>query len=130
MRIAIDGTALLLPSAGVRNYLHYWLASLAAAAPGGGDTIRTYPFGTVTPLEILDHRKAAGSSLGAFIGLNLVRFINIRGNPALDFVVSGVDLFHCSQHTARRPRRRTTTATIFDLSCWMVPETHTSANVT
>ena len=129
MRIAIDCTTLLLPSAGVRNYLHYWLGSLAEAAPGRGDTIRTYPLGMAKPSTILDHRRAAGSSLSAFFGLNLVRFINIRGNPALDFVLSGVDLLHCSQHIARRPARVTTTATIFDLSCWIVPETHTSANV-
>lgn len=128
LRIAIDGTTLLLPSAGVRNYLHYWLTALEAAAPGRGDAIRTYPFGIPKPSTILDHRKAAGNGLSAFAGLNLVRFINIRGNPALDFVLSGVDCFHCSQHTARRPRR-TTTATIFDLSCWIVPETHTPANV-
>lgn len=130
MTIAIDGTSLLLPSAGVRNYLHYWVASLLQAAPGSGDRIRIYPFfGTGAPASVLDHRTAAGGSLAAFLGLNLVRFMNIRGNPALELAASGADLFHCSQHMARRPRRCTATATIFDLSCWTVPEMHTSANV-
>lgn len=130
MTIAIDCTALLLPSAGVRNYLHYWVESLLAAAPGHGDTVRTYPFlGTSVSGAPLDHRRAAGNALKAFLGINLVRFMNIRGSPALDFMVSGADVFHCSQHMARRPRRCTTTATVFDLSCWTVPETHTPANV-
>lgn len=130
MRIAVDATSLLLPSAGVRNYLHYWVESLRAVSSASGDTIRTYPFpGAGIPTTNLDHRKASADALSTFIGLNLVRFINIRGNPALDFALSGVDLFHCSQHTARRPRRCTTTATVFDFSCWTVPETHTPANV-
>jgi alpha-1,3-rhamnosyl/mannosyltransferase len=130
MKIGIDGTGLLLPSAGVKTYLHYWIASMAAATVRSGDTIRIYPFSPATSPGILDHRKAAGTSLSAYLRLNLVRFVNIRGNPALDYIVRGIDLFHCSQHMARRPRRRTTTSTIFDLSCWTVPETHTPANVT
>jgi glycosyltransferase involved in cell wall biosynthesis len=130
MTIAIDGTSLLLPSAGVRNYLHYWVESLMEAAPGSGDKIRIYPFfGAGAPASLLDHRRASGGSMAAFVGLNLARFINIRGNPALDFAALGADLFHCSQHMARRPRRCTATATIFDLSCWTVPGMHTPANV-
>ena len=35
MKIAIDATALLLPSAGVKNYVHYWLGSLEEAAARG-----------------------------------------------------------------------------------------------
>jgi len=61
--------------------------------------------------------------------LPLVRLSNRCGNPLLDWLLHGVDVFHCSQHTARRPRRMKTTATIFDFSCWTRPETHTPQNI-
>ena len=43
MKVAIDATSLLMPSAGVRNYVHYWLSSLQEAARQGRDaTVVTY----------------------------------------------------------------------------------------
>ena len=41
MRVAIDATPLLVRSAGVKNYLYYWIEHLRRFA--GDDVIRTVP---------------------------------------------------------------------------------------
>jgi glycosyltransferase involved in cell wall biosynthesis len=128
MRLTIDATSLLLPSAGVKSYLYYWLRSLLEAAPGRGCRISVYP-----PFASADcalrHDASIAGSVRTAVGLSLVRFANIRGNPLTDLLLPGVDVFHCSQHTANRPRRPKVSATVFDLSCWITPQYHTAANV-
>jgi glycosyltransferase involved in cell wall biosynthesis len=128
MHIKIDATSLLLPGAGVRNYLHYWLRALLEAAPASGDAISAYPPFVPAP-SALDHEKPAAGPLRATAGLLLVQFANIRGNRAIDLLTLGADVFHCSQHTANCPARPRKTATVFDMSCWIAPQYHTPANV-
>jgi glycosyltransferase involved in cell wall biosynthesis len=127
MRITIDATTLILPSAGVKNYVYYWLRSLAVASPARGDIVKAYP-PFLDPFGALNHQRA-GLSVLASSSLSLVHLSNLRGSPLLEWLLRGADLFHCSQHTARRPKRIKTTATIFDFSCWTRPETHTPQNV-
>jgi glycosyltransferase involved in cell wall biosynthesis len=128
MRILIDATTLLLPSAGVRNYLHYWILSLQEAVRGGLDRIQTYP--PLIPLpQLVGHEKSVAGPVGTWLRLALVHFCNIRNNPAIDAFVSSADLFHASQHSANRPRWKRVTATAFDFSCWTRPQDHTAANV-
>ena len=131
MNITIDATTLLLRSAGVKTYLHYWLASLISESGAYGDTIATYPPSLTVPATI-DHESSTATR-GAWLRLALIHFCNIRGNPALKLLLARADLFHASQHVARLPRslRGTkTTATIFDLSCWTASQYHTPANIT
>lgn len=128
MRITIDAVTLLLPSAGVKNYVYYWLLSLRAAAAALGDIVSTYPPGSRVSRS-LNHLEPAHSSLQTRLLLDLVGFANIRRNPTIELLLFGTDVFHCSQHTANLPRRTPTSATVFDLSCWTMPETHTVANV-
>jgi alpha-1,3-rhamnosyl/mannosyltransferase len=125
MKVAIDATALLLPSAGVKNYMHYWLRSLEEAAGQGRDTIVTYPRNIHCP-PILDHNK---SSWSAALKLRQVQFYNIHHNPLIGLAVLGADVFHASQHAANLPAGIKVTATIFDMSCWTCPEYHTANNV-
>jgi alpha-1,3-rhamnosyl/mannosyltransferase len=62
--------------------------------------------------------------------LAFVNFTNIRGNRALDLLVKGrCDVFHVSQHLVNRPRGQRITATIYDMTCWLMPEMHTPPNV-
>jgi glycosyltransferase involved in cell wall biosynthesis len=128
MNVVIDATTLLLRSAGVKNYLHYWLSALLEAAPGHGDTVCEYP-PALGALAALDHEKSAMGSFGTLLRLSVVQFNNIRRNPAINLFLSGADLFHCSQHAANLPGRMKVTATVFDLSCWTTPEMHTPENV-
>lgn len=130
MNITIDATTLLLRSAGVKTYMHYWLASLISASGTYGDTIATYPPFMTVPATI-DHESSAATR-GAWLRLALVYFCNVGGNPALRLLLARTELFHASQHVARLPRspRGTkTTATIFDLSCWTAAQYHTPANI-
>jgi len=78
---------------------------------------------------VLDHEGSSRTAASAQLRLRLVQFCNIAGNPLRRLLLSGVDVFHASQHTAHRPGKIPTTATIFDLSCWTTPASHTPQNV-
>ena len=67
--------------------------------------------------------------MGTFWRMFLVHFCNVRRNSAINFMVSGADLFHASQHLANPATNVSLAATIYDMSCWTFPETHTAANV-
>jgi alpha-1,3-rhamnosyl/mannosyltransferase len=127
MKIVIDATSLLLPSTGVKNYLHYWLRSMLDGGPST-EQIFTYPLRVPVPSK-LDHQHSATGGFGTFVRLGLLRLLNLRPNPAMDLVLLGADVFHSSQHTVNVPRHTRLTATVFDLSCWLTPEYHTDANI-
>ena len=127
MKIVIDATSLLLPSAGVRNYVQYWLLSLLELS-SAKERITTHPFGVPVPLK-LDHEHSVAGSFTTRLRLDLVTFLNIRGNPAIDLAVLGADLFHASQHAKTVPRLPKVTATVFDFSCWVTPQFHKAANI-
>ena len=99
MKIVIDATALLLPSAGVRNYFHYWLRSLLDFKRHD-ERITTYPLSVSVPSQ-LNHERSVAGKTGTWVRLNLTRFLNTRGNPAINFAVLGSDVFHSSQHAAK-----------------------------
>ncbi len=121
MNIRIDVTSLLLPGAGVRTYLHYWLLSLLEACPD--ENISTYP--PLAPIRSnLDHVRASDQALRL-----LVVLCSLRGNPLLRLMLMGADVFHASQHMTKMPRRKCVTATAFDFSCWTTPQHHTAANI-
>jgi glycosyltransferase involved in cell wall biosynthesis len=126
MNIAIDASSLLLPGAGVKNHMHYWLACLREATRDDGDFVTTYPPG-IAISRIPDHQKPYGRPFH----LPVVHLCNIRGSPLLGFLLSlsGADVFHGSQHVAQMPKHRKVTATVHDLSCWTVAADHTTANI-
>jgi alpha-1,3-rhamnosyl/mannosyltransferase len=126
MRIVVDATPLLLTSAGVKNYLYYWLRSLQTRC--GPDSIRLFPFleGITSGL---DHRQAP-ASVGNTFRLACVHFCNIRDNPVLRLWPWKADVFHASQHMMNPPIGRIpVTATIYDTTCWTLAHTHVPANV-
>jgi glycosyltransferase involved in cell wall biosynthesis len=122
MRLAIDALPLLVRSAGVKNYLYHWIAHLA----GHPDvSIDLFPWlGRVGPLN---HEGSQVGPLHTWLSLALFHFFNLPGNPSLDWV-QRADVFHCS-HLANPPRRPRLTATLYDLTCWIMPQFHTPANV-
>ena len=124
MRLAIDAMPLLVRSAGVKNYLYHWIAALERATPAGW-SIELFPWlGKPGPL---DHESSQVGPLHTGFSLALFHFFNLPGNPALDWF-ERADVFHCSRlrHPPRRPRL---SATLYDLTCWTMPEFHTAANV-
>ena len=126
MRIAIDATPLLLRSSGVKNYVYYWLRSLQELA--GPRTVSAFPFLEV-PRE-LNHEGSARGVVQSWMRLGLVIGSNYAPFPLLDLVTRGIDIFHMSNILVRNPPRRCLrTATLHDMTCWVMPEFHTAANV-
>jgi len=125
MRITVDATPVLLRSAGVKNYLHHWVAALRAAAPE--EDIRVFPY--LDNLGALDHQ---GSPLGAaatVARIALIQSLKLFGAPLLDAALGRTDVFHASNQVRCAPRRAKLTATVHDLTCWLMPAMHTPGNL-
>lgn len=125
MRVLIDASPLLLRSAGVKNFVYYWLAHLQREAP---ESISFFPF--LRELGSLDHEASIAGRFGTRARLQFMGLANREGSRALDFIVGGrYDVFHASQHTRNPPRGAKLTATIYDMTCWLLPQMHTPENV-
>src|SRR5258708_1533498 len=126
MRILIDATSLLLRSAGVKSYTYNWIRSLRQiAAPG---EIRAFPF--LSALGRFTHEHSVRKAAATYPRLALLYLANVPGNPLLSWIASRADVFHVSNQLRRNiPKRTPITATIHDLTCWLMPELHTAANV-
>src|SRR5580698_10307233 len=59
----------------------------------------------------------------------LIKARNEAGCPPLDWLIGEADIFHATNLLRRAPRRAKLTATIHDLTCWLMPEVHTPGNV-
>lgn len=125
MRICIDATPLLLRSAGVKNYLYHWILHLRREA--GEETVETFP--SLPGLGALDHERSVAGRLPTLAGLTRLHLANYLHLPVLDPVGRGLDVFHASQLLRRPPRTCRITATLYDLTCWLMPEVHTRGNV-
>jgi alpha-1,3-rhamnosyl/mannosyltransferase len=124
MRIAIDAVALLLPSAGVKNYLYHWTRHLIRDS--GGADIRLFPL-LGTPSH-LDHEGSASGQIPTLARLCLFRGLNRLPEVFSRPLLSGFDVFH-SAKLVHRPKGPKLTATMHDLTCWTVPETHERRNI-
>jgi glycosyltransferase involved in cell wall biosynthesis len=126
MRVLIDATSLLLRSAGVKSYSYNWIRSLRQIA--GPGEIRAFPF--LNALGHFTHERSVLSPAATFPRLALLYAANMPGNPMLSWIASHADVFHVSNQLRRNiPKRTRITATIHDLTCWLMPELHTAANV-
>jgi len=124
VNIAIDATPLLVRSAGVKNYLYYWITHLRRQA--GRDTIRTFPH--LPRLGALDHEASIAGRLRTISGLATLALSNYTPLPALDWATRGADVFHATVLARNPPRRCSLTATIHDMTAWTMPELHPASN--
>lgn len=124
MRVLIDATSVLLRSAGVKSYTYHWIEHLRRLARS---EIQAFPF--LDRFGDLTHEGSVVSPLATYPRLALLYFVNIPGNPAMDWLTSGVDVFHVSNQVRQPPKKTRLTATIFDLTCRIVPEFHTPGNI-
>ncbi len=125
MRVTIDATSALLRSAGVKNYTFHWVRHLRQQA--NDDRIRAFPY--LSDLGRLDHEVSTLTRVQTLPRLALLYFVNLPGNPAINWVLGDCDLFHASNQVHHAPRRVKLTATIYDLTCRLMPQLHTEANV-
>ncbi|MGC8794292.1 MAG: hypothetical protein ACP5U2_12965, partial [Bryobacteraceae bacterium] len=125
MQLIIDATPLLVRSAGVKNYLYYWTRALRAQARDS--TVRTFPVDL--HLEALDHEGSVAGSLATAAGLARLHLANHLRLPVAGAMAGQWDVFHASWLLLIPPRRGKLTATLYDMTCWLMPEMHTPANV-
>jgi alpha-1,3-rhamnosyl/mannosyltransferase len=125
MKVLIDAAPLLVRSAGVKNYLYYWIAALRRAAPAGA--IRTFPgLGAGRPL---DHERPAAGFWRTWTGLAALALANHTPLPVLDALAGDADIYHASSLVRRPPRRPRLTTTLHDLTSRIMPELHPAANL-
>jgi len=125
MRVTIDATSALLRSAGIKSYTYHWVRHLRRQAQN--DEIRAFPY--LQDFGRLDHEASTIPAWQTLPRLALLYFVNVPGNPALDWILSGSDIFHASNQVRVAPRRVKLTATVHDLTCWLMPQLHTAGNV-
>lgn len=131
--VTIDATSALLRSAGVKNYTYHWVRHLRAQAlkhaqalqARPGDEIRAFPY--LHDFGKLDHQASTLSPWQTVPRLGLLYLA--RGSSLLDWVLRGSDVFHASNQVRRKPSRMKLTATIHDLTCWLMPEFHIEGNI-
>ncbi len=125
MRIGVDAYPLLLRSAGVKSYLYYWIDALRRAPEG--HSVEAFPW--LDKMGPLFHEGSTLGAFGTYPRLALLFFLNFPGNPASSVLSSRFDVFHLSNQIRRLPRRTRVTATVHDLTCWLMPEVHTRGNI-
>lgn len=126
MRLLIDATPLLLRSAGVKTYVYHWIRHLEKSR--GMHRIGLFPL--LRELGECDHEHSAASPLRTAAGIALLQSGNYLGGPVLGWLGRRADIFHhSSQQLRRAPRGCLITATLYDMTCWLVPEMHSPANV-
>jgi glycosyltransferase involved in cell wall biosynthesis len=125
MRICIDATSLLLRSAGVKNYVYHWMRSLQKEAKE--HEITAFP--ALGEVGELNHETSVVNIWQTIPRIALLHFMNIRGNPAMDRLMKGIDVFHASNQVRNPPRRTMLTGTLYDMTCLLMPENHTPGNV-
>lgn len=126
MQILIDATPLLLRSAGVKNYTYYWIQHLWQLARN--DRILT--LSALASLGPLNHERSITGPVRTYMHLGLVFAANTA--PSLSLVrwtMPKADVFHVSNQIRFPPKGVRLTATIYDMTCRLMPEFHTAANI-
>lgn len=124
MRVTIDAVPLLVRSAGVKNYLYYWTRYLRQESHGV--EFRLFPF--LGEPGLLDHEDSVANPVTTLARLGLLYLLNRFPNDAAAWMDPEIDIFHTCK-LLYPPRRAKLTATVHDLTCWLLPETHPPANV-
>jgi glycosyltransferase involved in cell wall biosynthesis len=125
MQVVIDATPLLIRSAGVKTYLYHWIRELRRAA--GAKAIRTFPaMGDFGPLT---HEQTVGGFWRTCAGLGSLALANHAHVPIAEYTARGAEVFHTTHLLRFPPRNARLTATVHDMTCWLMPEMHQAANL-
>jgi glycosyltransferase involved in cell wall biosynthesis len=124
MRILIDATPVLLRSVGIKTYLYHWIQHLCQQA--GNEQILTFPH--LDKLAPLIHERSILTPAETLPKLALLHLANLSPTLAA-WVTPKADVFHVSNQIRNPPKRTKLTATIYDLTCRLMPELHTAANI-
>ena len=120
LSVCIDGSPLLVRSAGVKTYLYHWLRSLRAVSP---DATRSY----LAPVNgRLNHASGPPRHLLRLAALSI---LNRTGGVLADLAAPRCDVFHASNLLSYPPLRPRLSATVHDLTSWIIPECRTFIDV-
>ena len=125
IRVCVDATPLLLRSAGVKTYVYYWTEALRRTA--GEDVLTRFPY--LDRIGPCDHERSVAPLGSTVAGLALLHLANRTPFPILNHLGKALDVFHASHQLIRPPRNTRLTATLYDMTCWLVPEMHSASNV-
>ena len=123
--LVLDASPLLLRSAGVKNYIFYWARSLAEHA--GSNQVSLFPF-LYLPASLAHETSALGRA-ATLERLGLLFAARVSPFPILNWLTPASGIFHASTLAARPPSKSRLTSTIYDMTCWLMPEVHTAAMV-
>jgi len=129
MQVTIDAIPLLVKSAGVKNYLYHWIRHLQQESRN--IDIRLFPFlDRVTEDRVteLHHEGSVANPFTTLARLGLLYFLNRIPNDIAGWMDPEINVFHACK-LLNPPRHARLTATVHDLTCWLMPETHSPANV-
>ena len=118
--VCIDCAPLIVRSAGVKTYLYHWVNALRDLNP---NAIRTFLAPDGPELHHEGGFRLHPRQIGTLLALNMLR--SFGGG----IMAPRCDMFHASNLLRNIPRRPRLTATIHDLTTWILPEYHTPGNV-
>jgi glycosyltransferase involved in cell wall biosynthesis len=124
MRITIDAIPLLVRSAGVKNYLFHWIRHLRGLL--GDRQVLLFP--ALRHLPDLDHEGSIAGPVATRARQALLYALNLWPNHIWDWIGGPTDIFHATK-LLNPPRQPRLTATVHDLTCWLLPECHQADNV-
>jgi alpha-1,3-rhamnosyl/mannosyltransferase len=118
--ICIDCSPLLVRSAGVKTYLYHWLQALRELNP---ESVRTFLAPANSGLIHEGGIRLHPRQIATLLALNrLPRFFAGMMAPRCD-------IFHVSNLLRNTPARRRLTATVHDMTSWILPDCHTPGNL-
>lgn len=124
MRISVDASPLLLRSAGVKNYLYHWIGALQRSS--GANSVAAYPF--ISDVGELTHESSTMSLLHTAPRIAWLLASN-RLAAARRMAVGNAQVFHVSNQVHSGVKGVGLTATVHDMTAWLMPEFHTPANI-
>jgi hypothetical protein len=125
LRVMIDATSLLLRSAGVKTYTYELVKALRQQDSTG--EVRLFPFLNLP--RNYDHERSPLPYFRTMLRIAALKFGNSPHNPAWNLLGRSIDVFHCSNQCRNPPRNTILTATVHDMTCWLIPELHKADNV-
>ncbi len=123
--VLLDASPLLVRSAGVKNYTHYWARSLAEQA--GENSLSLFPF--IRRIESFTHEASVFGQLATIPRLGLLFAANFCPFPILNYCTPAFDVFHASHQLLHPPRKARLTSTVYDMTTWLMPEVHSTGNL-
>ncbi len=125
MRVAIDAIPLLLRCAGVKTYLYNWISHLRTTARDA--EVLAFPF--LHSFREFSHERSVVGPVSTWARIAFLLAGNYSPVSLFDWFGPKIDIFHASHQMRNPPRKCRLTATIYDMTCWLMPEMHSRANV-